>query len=91
MQTSRDILKTGCCTRLMTDERVVRKIKNMVKATPLYAHSKKIYSKVMQVNLRKEAMLPDTRRMLQERFQDDVALLAEQTGLPVYQFWKDFR
>ncbi len=77
--------------RLMTDERVVRKIKNMIKATPLYARSKKLYGKVMQANLRKEAMLPDTRRMLKEKFEDDVALLAEQTGLPVYEFWKDFR
>ena len=77
--------------RLMTDELIVRKIKNMVKATPLYARSKQIYRKVMESNLKKEAMAPQTRRMLKEKFQDDVALLAEYTGLPVYEFWKDFQ
>ncbi len=77
--------------RLMTDELVVRKIKNMVKATPLYARSKQIYRKVMEGNLKKEAMAPETRRMLKEKFRDDVSLLAEYTGLPVYKFWTDFR
>ena len=77
--------------RLMTDQLVVRKIKNVVKATPLYATSKRVYRKVMEGNLRKEAMAPETRRMLKEKFQDDVALLAEYTGLPVYEFWKDFQ
>jgi len=76
--------------RLMTDELVVRKIKNVVKATPLYARSKQIYRKVMEGNLRKEEMGLGTRRMLREKFQDDVVLLAEYTGLPVYQFWTDF-
>ena len=75
----------------MTDELVVRKIKNMVKATPLYGWSKRIYRRVMEGNLRKEAMALETRRMLKERFQDDVGLLAEYTGLPVYEFWRDFR
>ena len=77
--------------RLMTDELVVRKIKNMVKATPLYARSKQIYRKVMESNLKKEAMVPETRQMLKEKFQDDVALLAEYTGLPVRKFWTDFQ
>ena len=77
--------------RLMTDELIVRKIKNMVKATPLYGRSKQIYRKVMESNLKKEAMAPQTRRMLREKFQDDVALLAEYTGLPVYEFWTDFQ
>lgn len=76
--------------RLMTDELVVRKIKNMVKATPFYARSKQIYRKVMEGNLRKEEMALETRQMLKEKFRDDVALLAEYTGLPVYEFWKDF-
>ena len=75
----------------MTDELIVRKIKNMVKATPLYARSKRVYRKVMEGNLRKEAMAPQTRRMLKEKFRDDVALLAEYTGLPVYEFWTDFQ
>ena len=77
--------------RLMTDEFVVRKVKNMVKATPLYARSKKIYRKVLEANLRKKAMAPETRQMLKEKFEDDVALLAEYTGLPVYEFWGDFK
>ena len=77
--------------RLMTDELIVRKIKNVVNATPLYARSKQIYRKVMEGNLRKEAMAAETRRVLRERFWEDVALLAEYTGLPVRKFWGDFR
>ena len=77
--------------RLMTDQLFVRKIKNVVKATPLYTTSRRVYRKVMEGNLRKEAMAPETRRMLKEKFQDDVALLAEYTGLPVYEFWTDFQ
>ena len=77
--------------RLMTDELVVRKVKNIIKATPLYARSKQIYWKVMGSNLKKEAMAPETRQILREKFQDDVDLLAEYTGLPVKKFWKDFQ
>ena len=77
--------------RLMTDQLFVRKINNVVKATPLYTRSKQIYRKVMESNLKKEEMAPKTRQMLKEKFQDDVTLLAEYTGLPVYQFWPDFR
>ncbi len=77
--------------RLMTDEVVVRKIKNVVKATPLYVWSKRIYRRVMEGNLRKEAMALETRQMLKGKFRDDVALLAEYTGLPVYEFWRDFQ
>ena len=76
--------------RLVTNELVVRKIKNMVKATPLYAWSKRVYRKVMEGNLRKEAMAVGTRQMLKEKFQDDVALLAKYTGLPVQEYWGDF-
>ena len=77
--------------RLMTDELVVRKIKNTIKATPLYVRSKQIYRKVMEANLKKEAMAPETRQMLKKKFQDDVALLAEYTGLPILKFWVDFQ
>ena len=77
--------------QLMTDELVVRKVKNVIKATPLYNRSKQIYWKVMGSNLKKEAMAPQTRQVLKEKFQDDVALLAEYTGLPVKKFWKDFQ
>lgn len=36
-------------------------------------------------------MVPQTRQMLKEKFQDDIALLAEYTGLPVGEFRTDFR
>ena len=77
--------------RVMTDELIVRKIKNAIKATPLYAGSKRVYHKMMEANLKKEEMAPKTREMLKEKFQEDVALLAEQTKLPVQKFWTDFR
>ena len=67
--------------RLMTDELVVRKVKNMVKATPLYARSKRMYLKIMEANLKKEAMALETRQMLKEKFQDNVSLLAQQTKI----------
>ena len=59
--------------------------------TPFYAGSRRIYRKILEVNLKKEEMAPQTRQILKEKFQDDVALLAEYTGLPVYEFWRDFR
>ena len=91
MQTFRVIPQNRFLHRLMTDELVVRKVKNVIKATPLYTRSKQIYWKVMGSNLKKEAMAPQTRQVLKEKFQDDVALLAEYTGLPVKKFWKDFQ
>ncbi len=83
--------KNRILNRLMTDELVVRKIKNLVKATPLYLRSKRIYHKVMGANLKKKPMSPDTRQMLKEKFEDDVALLEAYTGLQVRKFWKDFK
>ena len=77
--------------RLMTDELVVRKVKNIIKATALHARSKQIYWKFMEANLKKEDMASQTRLMLKEKFQDDVALLAEYTGLPMHEYWKDFQ
>ena len=77
--------------RVMKDELIVRKIKNAIKATPLYTSSKRLYHKIMKANLKKEAMAPQTRLMLKQKFQDDVALLAEYTGLPVHKFWTDFQ
>ena len=53
--------------------------------------SKRIYRKILEANLKKEAMAPETRQMLKEKFRGDVALLAEYTGLPVYKFWTDFQ
>ena len=70
---------------------IVRKVKNMIKATPVYAGSKRVYRKIMEANLKKEDMASQTRQMLKEKFQDDVALLAENTRLPVYKFWTDFQ
>ena len=75
----------------MTDELVVRKVKNVIKATSLYTRSKRLYRKLMESNLKKEAMVPQTRQMLKEKFQDDVAMLAEYIGLPVQKFWADFQ
>ena len=76
--------------RLMTDELVVRKVKEVIKATPLSAASKRLYRKMMKANLKKEEIAAETRQVLKEKFQDDVALLAEYTGLPVQKFWMDF-
>ena len=76
----------------MTDELVVRKVKNVIKATPLYGWwSKRVYRKVMEGNLRKEEMAPETRERLKEAFREDVARLVEYTGLPVGEFWGDFQ
>ena len=72
-------------------ELVVRKVKNLIKATPLYTGSKRVYRRIMEANLKKEEMAAKTRVMLKEKFQDDVALLAEQTKLPVREFWTDFQ
>ena len=77
--------------RVMTDEIVVRKVKNVIKATSLYTRTRRLYRKLMESNLKKEAMALQTRKMLKEKFQDDVALLAEYTGLPVQKFWADFQ
>lgn len=77
--------------RAMSDELIVRKVKNVVKATPLYATSKRVYSKLYQANLKKEDMAPETRKMLKDKFQKDVDLLAQQTDIPVKKYWTDFQ
>ena len=77
--------------RVMTDKMIVRKVKNVIKTTPFYAASRRIYRKILEANLKKEEMAAKTREMLKEKFQDDVALLAERTKLPVLKFWTDFQ
>ena len=77
--------------RVLKDELIVRKVKNVIKTTPLYPGAKRIYRKIREINLKKTDMAPQTRQRLKEKFQDDVALLAEYTDLPVYKFWTDFR
>ena len=77
--------------RMMRDEVIVRKIKNVVKLTPFYDDLRRGSRKILEVNLKKEAMAPQTRQMLREKFQDDVALLAKYTKLPVYEYWTDFQ
>ena len=77
--------------RIRRDELIVRKIINVIKRTPFYADVKGVRQKVLEVNLKKEDMAPQTRLMLKEKFQDDVALLAEQTKIPVQDFWTDFQ
>ena len=76
---------------MIWNEIVVGKIKNVIKMTPFHAGTKRIYRKIMEANLKKEEMVPETRQMLKEKFQEDVALLAEYTGLPVRKFWTDFQ
>ena len=78
-------------TRVLGDELIVRKIKNVLKMTPLYAGSKRIYRRILEANIKKEEMAPQTRLMLKETFQDDVTLLVEYTGLPMKKFWTDFQ
>ena len=78
-------------TRILMDELIVRKIKNVFEKTPFHARSKQIQRKLLESNLQKKEMKPETRVMLKERFSEDVARLAEQTDLPVYKFWTDFQ
>ena len=78
-------------TRVLGDELIVRKVKNVIKATPLYAVSKRVYRKILEINLKKVDMAVKTRQMLREKFQEDVILLAEQTKIPVQEFWMDFQ
>ena len=78
-------------TRVLGDELIVRKIKNAFKMTPFYAGSKRIYRKILEVNLKKEDMSLETRGRLKEKFQANVQLLEGQAGLPVREFWKDFQ
>ena len=78
-------------TRVLTDDLIVRKVKDAIKLTPLYAGSRRIYRKILEANLRKEDMPEKTRQMLKEKFQDNVSLLAQQTKIPVQEFWADFQ
>ena len=78
-------------TRVITDETIVRGIKDMVKKTSFYSASRRIYRKILEVNLKKVEMSARTRRRLKEKYQEDVALLAEQTKLPIREFWTDFQ
>lgn len=78
-------------TRVLTDDLIVRKVKDAIKLTPLYAGSRRIYRKILEANLRKEDMPEKTRQMLKEKFQDNVSLLAQQTKIPVQEFWTDFQ
>ena len=78
-------------TQVLGDELIVRKIKNVIKATPLFAESRRVYRKILEANLKKGTMAAETRDMLKEKFQEDVAHLAEQTKIPVLKFWTDFQ
>ena len=77
-------------TRTLMDELIVRKIKDVFELTPFHAASKRIYRKILEANLKKEKMAAETRQMLQEKFQEDVALLAEYTGLPAVRVLEGF-
>ena len=78
-------------TRVIWDELIVGKIKNVIKMTPFYAGSRRVYRRIMEANLEKVDMAPNTKKMLEEKFQEDVALLAECTGLPIQKYWRDFQ
>ena len=77
-------------TRVFADELIGRKIKSLIKKTPFHADSKRLYRRILQMNLEKADMKPETRAMLKNRFEDDVNQLAQQTDLPVRQYWADF-
>ena len=77
-------------TRVIWDSLIVGKIKNALKMTPLYASSRRFYRRIMEANLEKVDMAPDTREMLKAKFQVDVALLAKYTGLPIQKYWTEF-
>ena len=78
-------------TRIIWDELIIGKIKDVIKMTPFHAGTKRVYRRIMEANLKKEQMAPQTRQRLKEQFQDDVDLLEEYTGLPVRKFWTDFQ
>ena len=78
-------------TRILMDEIIVRKIKNVFEMTPFHAKSKQIQRKLLEANLKKEDMKMEIRMMLTDRFSKDVARLAKQTRLPVYKYWTDFQ
>ena len=78
-------------TRVFADELIGRKIKNLIKKTPFHADSKRLYRSILQMNLEKKDMKPETRAMLKNRFEDNVNRLAQQTGLPMRQYWTDFQ
>ena len=76
---------------LTNEDGAIRRIKNVIKATPLYDRSRRIYQRALEADLKKEDMKPETRIMLKERFAEDVDLLATQTHLPINKFWTDFQ
>lgn len=69
---------------------MVRHTRQFIKLTPFYAAIRRVYRKFLEANLRKQEMNPETRAMLKGKFAEDVALLAEQTHLPIDKFWTDF-
>ncbi|MYH69780.1 MAG: hypothetical protein F4147_06695, partial [Gammaproteobacteria bacterium] len=66
---------------LTNEDGVVRRIKNVVKKTPLYDSSLRVYQRLLEADLKKVDMKSGTRLMLKERFVEDVDLLAAQTHL----------
>ena len=78
-------------TRVIWNEIIVGKIKNVIKMTPFHAGTKRVYRRIMEANLEKVDMAPDTREMLKAKFREDVALLANHTGLPIQKYWMDFQ
>ena len=69
---------------------IVRYTRQLIKLTPFYAPIRRVYRRFLEANLKKREMDLKTRLMLKEKFDGDVALLAEQTHLPIDKFWTDF-
>ena len=53
--------------RVLMDELIVRKVKNVIKMTSLYPGAKRIYRKIREINLKKVDMAPQTRQVLKEK------------------------
>ena len=78
-------------TGVLGDETIVRGVKNTVKKTPFYRAARQVYRKILELNLKKVALPPAMRQRLKEIYQEDVARLQQNTGLPLTEFWQDFR
>ena len=68
-------------TRVLVDELIVRKVKDVFKLTPFYAASRRIYRKILEANLKKVEMAPRRGRCSKRNFR---------TMLPCWQSTPDF-
>ena len=84
--------KSRFMQRLMTDEPLVRKVKNAVKATPVI---RLVEASLLEGDGAEFTETgnggPETRQRLREAFRDDVSRLVECAGLSAREFRVDFR